>query len=290
MQGLNPMGIFGNLLKREDPLVTTPPLTIVATKKQKSTPKKAVKKAPAKKTVAKKTVKRGPRRDYKGDVHWVVDLEGIGQTYAKRLQENGIKHTQHLLFASNNRLEKVTNAPAGTVVNWKHMAQLVKINGVGPQFAELMVRAGVEGIEDLKTLNVTRTVAQIRDYSKSLKSNVTGSGIGEKRLTDWQKEAKGMRKVAIDMRKITPVELESTAAKAPTKKASAKKAATKKAPTTKAAPKQVTRNGYLLYQSGSRYFFSKKKAPQKGWKKITTVPTGFKVKVTSNGLPVLARK
>ena len=223
MPRMNPMGIFGNLLKREDPLVTTPPLTIVATKKQKSTPKKAVKKAPAKKPAAKKTTTRGPRRDYKGDVHWVVDLEGVGPTYAARLQDNGIKHTQHLLFASNNRIEKVTGAPAKTVQNWKHMAQLVKINGVGPQFAELMVRAGVEGIEDLKTLNVTRTVAQIRDYSKSLKSNVTGSGIGEKRLTTWQNEAKKMRKVPIDMKKIVPVELESVAAKGETKKTPAKK-------------------------------------------------------------------
>lgn len=304
------MGIFGRLLKREDPLVTTPPLTIVATKKKaaptkvatrpktvaakppakkpakptrkqlerrgylcfyktvetrgggttklyfwakeaktgegwrkvyevpedrvvkytkngmpvlakkggKPAPKKtaaakaSVKKAPAKKPAAKK--RPAYKSDYKGDVHEVVDLEGIGPTYAKKLQGNGIHHTQHILFATDARLQKVTGAPAKTVQNWKHMSQLVKVSGIGPQFAELMVRAGLGGIEELKTLDVKKAVKQINDYRKGLGTKVQGSGIGEKRLKDWQAQAKQMRKVPIDLKKVEPIALESRAAKA----------------------------------------------------------------------------
>ena len=349
------MGIFSKILKRDDPLVTTPPLTIVATKRvvKKPAKKAPVRKAvtmpasepapkaapePAPKKVAKPAAKkapakRGPRKDYKGDVHDVVDLEGIGPAYADRLKAAKIHHTQQLLFASNVRLQKVTGAPPKTVENWKHMSQLVKINGIGPQFAEVMVRAGLGGIEELKTLDCKQAVAQVKAYTDGLDANVLGSGIGMKRLTDWQAQAKSMRKVPIDLSKIEVVALESTAAKAdestPVKKAPAKKPAAKKPaakksaakpaakksaakkpaakksaakkPVAKAAAKkpaaakapvkkQVSRGDYLLYKSGPRHFFSKKKAVEKGWTRIYTVPAGFKIQVTNTGLPVLAKK
>jgi hypothetical protein len=73
-------------------------------------------------------------------------------------------------------------------------------------------------------------------------------------------------------------------------KAADTKPAARKAPAKKAAPKQFGRSGYLLYKNGPRYLFSKKAKPEKGWTRVNSIPTGFKVKVTPNGLPVLAKK
>ena len=193
--------------------------TEVVKRKRKITKKVPVepkpKAKPAKKAAAKpkKATKAKLPYDYKGDVHEVVDLEGIGPTYEKKLHAAKITNTQELLFTDDAKLEKLTGAPAKTIQNWKDMSQLVKINGVGPQFAELMVRAGIAGIEGLKKGEPKAMVAQVKEYEAGLKTNVTGSGIGIKRMTAWHEDAKKMRKVPIDLAKVEVIGLESREAR-----------------------------------------------------------------------------
>lgn len=180
-------------------------------------PAKVAKAAPKKVAKAAKPAKPAKARarlpyDYKGQVHEVVDLEGIGPTYAKKLGDAGIKNTQELLFTDDAKLEKLTGAPAKTIQNWKDMSQLIKISGIGPQFAELMVRAGIAGIDGLKKGEPKAMVKQIKDYEATLSTNVTGSGIGLKRMTGWHEAAKNMRRVPIDVSKIEVVGLGSRAA------------------------------------------------------------------------------
>ncbi|MGB1586160.1 MAG: DUF4332 domain-containing protein [Thermoplasmatota archaeon] len=150
--------------------------------------------------------------DYLGDIHEVVDLEGIGPTYEKKLHDAGIHNTQQLLFTDDAALQDITGAPGKTVQNWKHMSQLLKINGIGPQFAELMVRAGIEGIDGLRGGDPEAMVAQVKAYEAGLKNQVTGSGIGIKRMTDWHEQAKAMQKGPIDVDALNVHDLESRAA------------------------------------------------------------------------------
>lgn len=164
------------------------------------------------KSTGAKPAASGARHDYLGDVHEVVDLEGIGPTYEKKLHDAGITNTQELLFTDDEELQDITGAPAKTVQNWKHMSQLLKINGIGPQFAELMVRAGIEGIEGLKEGDPEDMVAQVKEYESGLKTHVTGSGIGIKRMTDWHEQAKAMRKGPVHLDDVDVHDLESRAA------------------------------------------------------------------------------
>lgn len=166
--------------------------------------------APAKAAPAKK--KPAGRTDYKGDVHEVVDLEGIGPTYARRLMDDGIVHTQHLLFASDARIVKLTGARKEQVRLWKVMSQLVKVNGIGPQYAEALARAGVD-LEKLRTGEPAKLASQVKAYLDGLKTNVVSGGVGAKRIAAWQTEAKKLRRVPIDLNAIEPVRLESRAAK-----------------------------------------------------------------------------
>ena len=152
--------------------------------------------------------------DYVGDVHEVVDLEGIGPTYAEKLHAIGVHNTQELLFTPDKDLASATGAKPKTVANWKAMAQLVKVRGIGPQYAEALVRAGIDGIEELRDEPAAAIAGAVQGYLDSLDNNVIGQKITAKRVQTWQKAAKKLKRDHIDLTALKVMPLESKQAKA----------------------------------------------------------------------------
>lgn len=161
-------------------------------KKAAKTPAKAV--AKAAKAPAKKTAP-APYYDYKGDVHPVIEVEGIGPKYAKKLQAAGIMTTARLCYEDAVNIAGKIDAPAKTVSGWQAMSELAKVKGIGPQYAEALVRAGVQGIQELKDRSAATLAEQVNKYLDSLKNNVLGTKITAKRIQGWQTAAKPMRRV-----------------------------------------------------------------------------------------------
>lgn len=204
---LHEMWHDGSLQRRGEPQVTMPtevlqdaPMaqvesTVVATKRAKAPAKKAAKpKAPAK--TAKPAKKAAAAYvDYKGDIDPVLDVEGIGPTYADRLVQAGVKTTARLCYEGPAKIAKITKAPLKTATTWHANAELMKINGVGPQYAEAMARAGIGGIDELKRLKADTIANRINTYLDSLDVNVLGTKITPRRVEGWQKKAAPMRKV-----------------------------------------------------------------------------------------------
>lgn len=84
----------------------------------------------------------------------VIDIEGIGVTYAEKLNTLGIFHTGELLEqgGTKNGREKIaaaTGIPESLILTWVNHADLLRINGVGAQFAELLEAAGVDSVKEL---------------------------------------------------------------------------------------------------------------------------------------------
>ncbi len=168
-------------------------------------PKKAAKKAvekavakeaaPAKKAPAKKAAAKKPAYyDYGGDVHDVIDVEGIGPVYAKRLSAIGVKTTARLCYEDAASLARSIQANEGSVRSWQLMAELMRVNGIGPQYAEALVRAGVDGIADVKKRSAEAIAKQVNEYLESLEVNVLGQKITPRRVEGWKKAVKPMRK------------------------------------------------------------------------------------------------
>ncbi|MGB1585614.1 MAG: DUF4332 domain-containing protein [Thermoplasmatota archaeon] len=159
----------------------------------------ATKRAPAKTAKkaapAKAAKKAAPYMDFKGDIDPILDVEGIGPVYAKKLEDAGIKTTARLSYESPAKIAKVTGAPLKTVKTWKANAELMKISGVGKQYAEVMARAGIHGIDDLKRLKADTIAKRIQDYVDGLETNVLGTTVTAKRVEGWQKKAAPMRRV-----------------------------------------------------------------------------------------------
>ncbi len=156
-------------------------------------PKKEAK-APAKAPAKPKKAAAKPFYDYGGDVHDVIDVEGIGPVYAKRLSAIGVKTTARLCYENAASLARSIQANEKSVQSWQLMAELMRVNGIGPQYAEALVRAGIDGIADLKKRSASTIADQVNEYLAGLEVNVIGQKITPKRVEGWQKAAKPMRK------------------------------------------------------------------------------------------------
>ena len=133
--------------------------------------------------------------DYDGDVADVEAVEGIGRIYGEKLRAVGVHTTSRLCYEDTQSLADRVGVPVRTVEGWKAMAELIKVSGIGPQYAEALARSGVMGIADLKRRSPGAIADQVNSYLDSLHTNVLGTKITEKRVQSWQKAASGMRKV-----------------------------------------------------------------------------------------------
>ncbi len=141
------------------------------------------------------TVETAAYYDYRGDDHPVEEVEGIGTVYAQKLIAEGVETTARLCYENAAKLAERIDVPLKTVERWQSMAQLMKVSGIGPQYAEALARAGIAGIDELKRRSAARIADQVNDYLDSLESNVLGTKITERRVAGWQAAAKAMRRV-----------------------------------------------------------------------------------------------
>ncbi|MEK6984768.1 MAG: DUF4332 domain-containing protein [Candidatus Thermoplasmatota archaeon] len=136
---------------------------------------------------------------YPGDVHPVEDIEGIGAIYGEKLRKAGVFTTDRLNYENAQELADKVGVPRGTVDTWQAMAELVKVKGVGPQYAEAMARAGLGGIADLKRRSAERISEQVTSYLESLNATVVGNAVTPKRVESWQKAAAKMTRVRLQV-------------------------------------------------------------------------------------------
>lgn len=85
----------------------------------------------------------------------IIDVEGIGNVNVKKLVEAGINTVDDLLQkaktpAGRKTLEETTGISGKSILKWTNHADLMRINGVGPQFSELLEAAGVDTVKELK--------------------------------------------------------------------------------------------------------------------------------------------
>ena len=88
--------------------------------------------------------------DYK-----IIDIEGIGDVYAEKLIAAGINKVSELLEKCDapkgrKALAEETGISEKLILKWTNHADLFRINGVGPQFAELLEAAGVDTVKEFR--------------------------------------------------------------------------------------------------------------------------------------------
>ncbi len=93
----------------------------------------------------------------------LIDIEGIGPKYARILKDHGLSNTDDLLEhgatkSLRDKLAKKTKISIELLYKWIKMADLMRIDGIGKQYAELLVACGVDSIKELRTRNAKNLI------------------------------------------------------------------------------------------------------------------------------------
>ena len=96
----------------------------------------------------------------------IEEIEGIGPVNAASLAAAGITHTATLLVECASapgraRVARITGLSEGVILNWTNLADLMRIKGVGLQYAELLHRAGVDTVKELTRRSASSLTASL---------------------------------------------------------------------------------------------------------------------------------
>lgn len=85
----------------------------------------------------------------------VDEIEGVGEVYAQKLGEAGIKTTDDLLEKAatpkqRKELAEQTGISEKLILKWANHSDLFRIKGIAGQFAELLEAAGVDTVKELR--------------------------------------------------------------------------------------------------------------------------------------------
>lgn len=125
----------------------------------------------------------------------IEEIEGIGPVYGEKLSSNGIKTVEDLLEAGATRtgrskLAEATGISEKSILTWVNMADLFRIKGIGPQFAELLEAAGVDTVKELRNRNAQNLHAKLVEIQAEKK--ITRAVPGLSQVEDFIEQAKAL--------------------------------------------------------------------------------------------------
>ena len=94
------------------------------------------------------------------------EVEGIGGVYAGRLREAGITTAEDLLLRAGSRSGRGMLAASSGIaekllLEWVNHCDLMRIDGVGSEYADLLEEAGVDSCAELATRNAANLHAAL---------------------------------------------------------------------------------------------------------------------------------
>jgi len=117
-------------------------------------------------------------------------VEGIAEVYGKKLRAQGVNTLQDLLDSDTQSLAAATDLSHELLAKWQSQVQLQVVNGIGPQYSELLVRAGIRSMEELARQEPGPLAKRLNDYEASLGKRVQGTLIDPTRTENWVAQAR----------------------------------------------------------------------------------------------------
>jgi small subunit ribosomal protein S2 len=125
----------------------------------------------------------------------IEEIEGIGPAYANKLRAAEVSSIDGLLekgatVEGRAALVEETGIDTVRVLRWVNHADLMRVVGVGPEFAELLEAAGVDSAPELAQRNVENLVTALAETNeaRSLVRRVPSAT----EVADWIEQAKAL--------------------------------------------------------------------------------------------------
>ena len=102
----------------------------------------------------------------------IAQIEGIGPTYAQKLNNEGITTTDELLDAGvtpqgREALAEKTGIAESLILEWVNLSDLFRIKGVGEEYSDLLEEAGVDTVVELARRNPENLLAKIIEVNEA---------------------------------------------------------------------------------------------------------------------------
>ena len=106
----------------------------------------------------------------------ISEIEGIGPAYAEKLIAAGVKTVNALLEKGCTRkgrkeLAETTSLNESVILKWVNMADLFRVKGIGGEYSELLEKAGVDTVKELRKRNAENL------HEKMVQVNSEGRGL-----------------------------------------------------------------------------------------------------------------
>ena len=131
----------------------------------------------------------------------LIPIKGIGQPLEKKLIEEGIPNVTALLAKAGTHEERVALAAKldvneKFVYSWVKQGELLRVQGMTADAADLLVKVGVRDVEDLSRVNAEMALPLMKSISDTISPAIKLFPTKET-LTDWKNKAITMRPIII---------------------------------------------------------------------------------------------
>ena len=129
----------------------------------------------------------------------IEEIEGIGPAHAEKLTAAGISTTDDLLEqgATGNGREKLAEATGITgklILEWVNHADLMRLKGVGSEYADLLEAAGVDSCPELARRNAANLAITFQEVVAA-RPTIVRRTPSEDTIAGWIAQAKDLPKV-----------------------------------------------------------------------------------------------
>ena len=130
----------------------------------------------------------------------IIDIEGIGPAYKKKLKAVGVHTTETLLEVGGTpkgrkELAEKTGIGDALILEWVNLSGHYRVKGGGSEYPDLLEEAGVDTIVELSKRvgkNLFEKMVEVNEKKKLVRKMPT-----EAQVTDWVAQAKKLpRKVS----------------------------------------------------------------------------------------------
>ena len=126
----------------------------------------------------------------------IDEIEGIGASYKQKLAAAEIKTTDDLLkLCCNSKGRRHVSTTTGVsekmLLEWSNMADMMRISGIGPEYAELLEAAGVDTVKELQHRKAENLATKMEEVNKTKK--LTRRSPAASVVQGWIDQAKKMK-------------------------------------------------------------------------------------------------